>query len=77
MFGMEDKKKAARYIYEIEKELQDPKLRKVIVERCDLRINTLKSELREGADSSIYQQLNLLLQGYMALKKVLNKSIKS
>lgn len=83
MYGMEEQAKkktttkASSYTYEIEKELQDPQLKREIVGRCDGRINNLKLNLRSGVDSDSYEKANLLLQGYIALKRVITKCIQS
>jgi len=81
MYGMEDyskqKSKPNQPTYELERELKDSKTRKEIVDKCEQRVNTLKAEIRSGAQKEMYDQLGLLLQGYMALKKVINKCIQS
>ena len=80
MFGMKEQKqktKTTPHVYELEKELRSPKFRQEIVERCDRHTHRLKTELRKGVDKSIYDTLSFLLQGYIALKKVITKTVQS
>lgn len=78
MFGMEEqtrKAKVSGYTYEIEKELQNTKLRTAIFEKCESRLAALKNVAQGGADKEAYAQFSLLLQGYLALKKVITKVV--
>jgi hypothetical protein len=76
MFGIEEKiVKPKIFTYEIEKDLQDSGKRKALVENCESRFNELKKIVHNGAEKSSFEAMNLLLQGYTALKKVITKSI--
>lgn len=78
MFGMEGqthKTSVASYTYEIEKELHNAKSRAAILEKCESRLAELKKVAQSGAEKEAYTQFSLLLQGYIALKKVITKII--
>lgn len=74
MFGIETKKKNSdAEKYELEKQLADHQRRREIQEKSDMRIQTLKNTLRQGVQGTTYESFSLLLQGYVALKRVINK----
>ncbi len=73
MFGME-KQPGAKFAFDLEKEMKDnPRRGKEIMEKVEKRIHDVKKELREGANEKDFDQLGILLHGYMALQKVLRK----
>ena len=79
MFGMEEQPQQARlaqYDYELEKELNDPVLNKEMLDRTDNAIQQLKTLLRTGLEQEDYERFSHLLQGFIALKKVITNGKK-
>lgn len=74
MFGLEkdkDKKKpAADFIFDLEKELKDPKKQKEIVQKIQDQIQEIKTILRSGEAKEDFDKLGVLLHGYTSLVKV-------
>lgn len=76
MFGL-DKKKKAPFEFDLEKELrEDKKKRGALMDLVDSRTNELKGLIREGAGSKNFDKYGILLHGYAALSKVINKASK-
>ncbi len=74
MFGLE-KKKNKPFEFDLEKELKGSKKRKnEIFSICDTKIQHLKNALREGRAAENFDQCGLLIQGYEALKKVVQRA---
>ncbi len=72
MFGMEKKK--AIFEFDLESDLKkDPKKRQVLLKEVESKIQALKTLLREGIGMDHFDQYGVLLQGYMALQKTLNR----
>lgn len=77
MFGLEDqkkKKKTQNFVFDLEKELLDPKRNKEIKKNVENRISELKSILRGGESKEGFDQHGVILQGYTALLKVFTKA---
>lgn len=76
MFGLEDKgKKNQAFEFDLEKELKkDDKRKKEVLDQIDQRTQELKGALREGRASENFDQCGVLLQGYAALGKVINRA---
>lgn len=73
MFGLEKKEKAL-FQFDLEKELKEnPTKKQQIVKTVETRIQEIKNQLRQGASSEEFDQYGVLLHGYAALQKVLNK----
>ncbi len=73
MFGLEKKPKQL-FEFDIEKELkQDPQKKQSLLKEIEERIQEIKSCLRTGTDTSDFDSYGVLLHGYSALLKVLNK----
>lgn len=72
MFGLK-KERPDFFQFELEQELQDPKKKEEYKKRCQSRIQEIKKILREGANSEEFESLGILLHGYVALEKLLNK----
>ncbi len=73
MYGLEKK---PRHIFEfdLEKDLKkDPSKAKEILKSTEHKIQEIKTQLRAGAKGPELDQLGVLLHGYTALQKVLNK----
>ena len=76
MFGLEDQKKkkpAEEFIFELEKELKDPKKHKEIKEKTEKRIQDIKTMLRQGENKEEFETLGLILHGYISLLKVMSR----
>ncbi|MEM7174888.1 MAG: DUF5398 family protein [Chlamydiota bacterium] len=73
MFGLEKKGKQP-FEFDLEKELKsDPKRKEKLLDHFATRTKELKSLLREGKAEENFDQCGLLLQGYAALTKVINR----
>lgn len=80
MFGMEKQAaspKATGYQYQIEQDLQQPAKRKEILNLVDNRLVELKNSIRQGTDKEVFEKTNTILQGYIALKRVISKIVKN
>jgi len=76
MFGLEDqkkKKKTEDFIFELEKELLNPKLHREIKERIEKRTQKIKEVLRTGDRPDEFDQYGKLLNGYTSLLKVISR----
>jgi len=74
MFGLQDKgKKKPDFVFELEKELMDPKQRKLIKEKVEARIQDLKKILRDGENEKDFEKFGLMLHGYTSLLKVISR----
>jgi hypothetical protein len=72
MFGMEKKK--ALFEFDLEVELKkDPQKKIALLQEAEKKIQELKTCLREGAHPEHFDAYGLLLQGFAAFSKVLNK----
>jgi hypothetical protein len=79
MFGMEKEKtsKATGYQYQIEQDLQQPAKRKEVLNLVDNRLTQIKNQIREGSvDKQEFDKINIILQGYVALKRIISKVVK-
>lgn len=77
MFGLEGqqkKKKAEEFVFELEKELKDPKKHQEIKAKIEKRIQKIKDSLRSGDDQQEFDRFGLLLQGYNAILKIMSRS---
>lgn len=76
MYGLEKKSKAM-IEFDLEKDIKkDPaKLRELLKTTAD-KIVEIKGILRQGATSEEFDRYGVLLHGYAALQKVLNKLAK-
>jgi hypothetical protein len=73
MYGLE-KKGRALFEFDLEKDLKsNPSQAKALVKVCEERIQEIKNTLRQGTESSDYDNFGVLLHGYAALQKVLTK----
>ncbi len=76
MFGME-KKPNEPFAFDLEEDLKkDPKLATQMMKEIDERMGELKNLLRQGAETDDFDDYGVLLHGYAALKKVLNRVLK-
>lgn len=77
MFGLEEqkKKKGEPFVFELEKELKDPKKQREIKQRVEERIQEIKTNLKRGEDKEEFDQLGVLLHGYTSLLKVMARCL--
>jgi hypothetical protein len=57
--------------FDLEKEMKEPKKRAQIQEKCETRIQELKTLIRQGTNPSEFDTIGHLLHGYVALEKLL------
>jgi hypothetical protein len=73
MYGLEKKPKAP-FEFDLEKDLKaDPNKTRQLLKAVDERIHEIKGLLREGTATENFDNFGVLLHGYAALQKVLNK----
>ncbi|MBS0627578.1 MAG: DUF5398 family protein [Verrucomicrobia bacterium] len=73
MFGLEKKPKAP-FEFALEEELKtDPNKKKVLLAEVETATQEIKSILKQGTDAQNFDDYGILLHGYSALQKVLNK----
>ena len=76
MFGLE-KKGRELFEFDLEKELKaNPSKIKELLKTVEDRIHEIKGVLRQGAQSEDFDKLGVLLHGYAALQRVLNRIAK-
>lgn len=76
MFGFE-KEKPKSFSFDLEEEIkEDPQKGKKYLDIAEKRIEEIKSTLRSGQGEEEFDKLGVLLHGYTALRKVLNKVAK-
>jgi hypothetical protein len=76
MFGLEGQKKKKpieEFVFELEKELKNPKKHQEIKARIENRIQKVKDHLRSGEEQEEFDRFGLLLHGYTSLLKVLSR----
>ena len=75
MFGLENKDtETVDFSYDLEQDLKDPTKAKDIKIELESRVQKLKDLLRKGEDKEVFDQLGSLLHGYMAMKKVMERT---
>ena len=73
MYGLEKKPKAP-FEFDLEKDLKtDPNKTRELLKAVEARIHEIKGFLREGTATENFDNFGVLLHGYAALQKVLNK----
>lgn len=73
MYGLEKKAKAT-FEFDLEKDLKsDPNKIRELLKTADEKIQEIKATLRQGAGSQEYDNFGVLLHGYAALQRVLNR----
>ena len=73
MYGLE-KKPLKTFEFDLEKDLKkDPTKVRELLKNTEAKINEIKSQLREGKKGPELDNQGVLLHGYTALQKVLNK----
>jgi hypothetical protein len=73
MYGLEKKPKTM-FEMDLEKDLKkDPSKVRDLLKSTETKIQEIKGQLREGSKGADFDNLGVLLHGYTALQKVLNK----
>lgn len=73
MYGLEKKTKMA-FEFDLEKDLKkDPSKVRELLKSTETKIHEIKNQLREGNKGAELDNLGVLLHGYTALQKILNK----
>ena len=76
MYGLE-KKPDGKFAFDLEKEIKEnPKRGKEILKKVEGVIHEIKDTLRKGANEKEFDDLEILIQGYVSLQKVLKKAAK-
>lgn len=76
MYGLEKKDKGP-FEFDLEADLRkDPSKAHNLLKMVEQKIVEIKNNLRQGAQSADFDKLGVLLHGYTALQKVLNKAQK-
>ncbi len=76
MFGMQQKgsKTALKFEYELERDLKKkPAEVKRITAEIDKKIAHIRTFLREGTNQEAFMRITLLMHGYIAYKRVVEK----
>lgn len=73
MYGLE-KEPNKKFDFDLEKDLKkNPQRSKEVVDGAEKHVQELKKLLREGHNEKEFEQLGVLLHGYVALQKVIRK----
>lgn len=73
MYGLEKTPKAM-FEFDLEKDLKkDPNKARELSKNAEAKIQEIKNQLREGTKGPDLDNLGVLLHGYTALQKVLNR----
>jgi len=76
MFGLEKEEKE-KFAFDLEKEIKTkPGHGKKFIDKAEERILEIKKLLREGTEEQQFEPLDILLRGYGALKKTIQKIAK-
>ena len=79
MFGLEKKKQPkGPFKFDLEVDLMtDPTKAKQILKDVEQKIQELKNLLRQGAETEDFDEYGIMLHGYAALQRVLNRVLKA
>ena len=73
MYGLE-KEPEGKFSFNLEKEIKEnPARAKEILKKVEEVIHEIKDTLRKGANEKEFDDLEILLQGYVSLQKILKK----
>lgn len=77
MFGLE-KSPREKFDFDLEIDIKEnPKKTKALIDKIEKNINKIKQTLKTGGSEELLKKLGNLLQGYIALLKVLKRIQKS
>lgn len=71
--GKEKKKKADDWFFDLENDLKDPSKSRGIKDNITSCVNELKNMLRKGEDKKLFDDTQVLLNGYLAAQKVVQR----
>jgi hypothetical protein len=76
MFELGKQKKGVipEFQFDIENDFKDPTKRKARQQQIATRVQQLKGMLRQGDNKELFDKTQTLMHGYLALKKVLERS---
>lgn len=79
MFGLESqkKKKQEPFVFELEKELKDPKKNREMKQKVEERVQKIKNTLKTGENKEEFDRFGVLLHGYTSLLKVMARCLTS
>ena len=74
MYGLEKKKQPLKFNFDLEVEIEKkPKRAEEILEKAHKNSLEIKASLKKGGKTKDLDNLGIVLQGYTALEKVINK----
>lgn len=77
MFGLEDqkkKKKSADFVFDLEKQIQNPKTQKEIRLQIEKKLMKVKEALKKGTEKLDFDRIGVILQGYASLLKIIDRT---
>jgi len=77
MFGLEDQKKKKQsneFVFELEKELNNPKRQKEIRAQIEKKLMRVKEALKKGTEKLDFDRIGVILQGYASLLKIVDRT---
>lgn len=77
MFGLKKNQPPGRerFMFDLELEIREhPATGKILIDKASRYMQEIKTALREGVSEKDFDKLGVLLHGYTALKKVLQKA---
>lgn len=77
MFGLEDqkkKKKSADFVFDLEKQIQNPKTQKEIRSQIEKKLMKVKEALKKGTEKLDFDRIGVILQGYASLLKIIDRT---
>lgn len=79
MYGLESqkKKKPEPFVFDLEKDLKDPKKNREVKQKIEQRIQAIKSILKTGENKEEFDIFGVLLHGYTSLLKVMARCLTS
>lgn len=78
MFGLEEKKKPRKFIFDLEAEIKkDTEKGSLLLAKAKKEIEGMKVSLKNEVSSEELENYGILLHGYHALQKVLKKTIQN
>lgn len=77
MFGLDKGKGSdeSEFLFDLEREVEDVERYKEIVNTIDQRTSVIKELLRKGEKKEAFAKLAMILQGYVAVLKVLSRVV--
>lgn len=60
--------------FDLEKDLKKPNELRAIKEKINSKVQNLKTIMRKGEDKNAFDQTQVLLHGYLAMQKVIQRA---